>query len=121
MTSGNIIDFVDSDVVSMNMAPKLMDLLRSKCNMSDGVYTLGEQRQKIMEIRRSTAVAYATATIKPQLSSPISSSTPSTSHSKPVSSPHFSNIIPPMVQEQVVVKKLKRRQISMPAHLGSVP
>ena len=53
----------------------------------------------------------ASATINPQPLSPISSPFPSTSHnSKPVSSPHSSNIIP-MAQEQIspVVEEGKRK------------
>ena len=42
-TSEEQVDFVDSDVVSMDMTPKLMDLLESK-NASDGVYTSGQQQ-----------------------------------------------------------------------------
>ena len=98
--------------------------------------------QKIMEIRKSTAAAYASATIKPQPFSPISSLTSSTPHSKPVSSPH-SDIIP-MAQEQIspVVqngdkedlfamcqskaigtrKTIRRRKhMSDPTQLGSMP
>ena len=68
------------------------------------------------------------ATIKPQLSSPISSATPSISHnSKPFSSPHSSKIIP-MAQEQIsnAVKVMKRRKTEddppfSAAQLGSVP
>eukprot|EP00617_Octactis_speculum_P024165 CAMPEP_0185746628 /NCGR_PEP_ID=MMETSP1174-20130828/5241_1 /TAXON_ID=35687 /ORGANISM="Dictyocha speculum, Strain CCMP1381" /LENGTH=72 /DNA_ID=CAMNT_0028421443 /DNA_START=278 /DNA_END=496 /DNA_ORIENTATION=+ len=72
-----------------------------------------------MAIRRSTAAANTSATIKPQPSSPISSLTPSTSHSKPASSPHISNVIP-MALEQSAVKKGKRRKISK-SQLGSMP
>ena len=71
-----------------------------------------------MEIRRSTAAANASATIKPQPFSPISSLTSSISHSKPVSSPH-SDIIP-MALEQVVAKKGKLKRISR-SQLGSMP
>jgi hypothetical protein len=68
------------------------------------------------------------AMIKPQLSSPISSATPSISHnSKPFSSPHSSKIIP-MAQEQIsnAVKVMKRRKTEddppfSAAQLGSVP
>ena len=103
-TSEEQVDFVDSDLVNMRDSAKLLALQKSKCNsqLDDWDYpTINHKWQKIMAIHRSTAAAYATATIKPQLSSPISSPTPSTSHnSEPVSSPHSSNIIP-MAQEQI--------------------
>ena len=112
-TSEEQVDFVDSDLVNMDPT-KLRALLNSKCDCQLDVrdLTLGrcvcrgtpnQMTQKIMEIRRSTAAANASATIKPQPFSPISSLTSSTSHSKPVSSPH-SNIVP-MTLEQVVVKR----------------
>ena len=101
-------DFVDSDLVNMQ-STNLLALLKSINNgRHDCWSTPNEMTQKIMAIRKSTAVAYASATIKPQPFSPISSITPSTSHnSKLVSSPH-SNIIP-MAQEQIssIVKEEK--------------
>ena len=119
-TSEEQVDLIDSDIVSTNI--KLMDLLRSLCDENDerdedffktDYHTLGYIQQKIMAIRRTTAAEYAaecaTATIKPQPSSPTNPSTPSTSHSKPVSSPHFSNIIPNDI-EQVTVKKIIRQR-----------
>ena len=113
-------DFVDSDLVTMQQT-NLIALLKS---MNDGRLvncpTPDRMTQKIMEIRKSTAAAYAqatkeeaSATIKPQPLSPISSPFPSTSHNiKPGSSPH-PNIIP-MAQEQIspVVKMGKRKQRS---------
>ena len=124
-------DFVDSDLVIMQ-STNLMALLKS---MNDGRIdnwvTPRLMMQKIMEIRKSTAAAYASATTKPQPSSPISSITPSSSHSEHVSSPH-SNIIP-MTNEKFlasVKKKSKgyqRKQInkkpseSKLSQLGSMP
>ena len=124
-------DFVDSDLVIMQ-STNMTALLKS---MNDGrldnCYTIDQMTQKIMEIRKSTAAAYASATTKPQPSSPISSITPSSSHSEHVSSPH-SNIIP-MTNEQFsasVKKKSKgyqRKQInkkpseSKLSQLGSMP
>ena len=92
-TSEGQTDFVDSDLVNMQ-GTNLMTLLKSINNgRLDCWCTPNEMTQKIMAIRKSTAAAYASATIKPQPFSPISSITPSTSHIKPVSNPH-SNIIP---------------------------
>ena len=127
-TSEEQVDFVDSDLVNMDPT-KLRALLNSKCDCQLDVrdLTLGrcvcrgtpnQMTQKIMEIRRSTAAANASATIKPQPFSPISSLTSSISHSKPVSSPH-SDIIP-MALEQVVAKKGKLKRISR-SQLGSMP
>ena len=110
--------FINSDLVNMDPT-NLRALLRSKsdCQLDNCGLTLGrcmcwgspnQMKQKIMEIRKSTAAAYASATIKPQPFSPISSLTSSTPHSKPVSSPH-SDIIP-MALEQVKEKKGKRVQ-----------
>ena len=116
-TSEEQVDFIDSDLVNMD-STKLRALLKSKSDCQFDVCditclnlcwgTINQMTQKIMEIRKSTAAAYASATIKPQPFSPISSLTSSTSHSKPVSSPH-SDIIP-MALEQVVVQKRKRVQ-----------
>ena len=118
-TSEEQVDFVDSDLVNMDPT-KLRALLNSKCDCQLDVrdLTLGrcvcrgtpnQMTQKIMEIRKSTAAAHASATIKPQPFSPISSLTSSTSHSKPVSSPH-SDIIPMALEQVVVQKKGKRVQ-----------
>ena len=139
-TSEEQVDFIDSDLVNMDPT-NLNALLKSKseCQLDDCDLTLGrcmcrgtpiQMTQKIMEIRKSTAAAYASATTKPQPSSPISSITPSSSHSEHVSSPH-SNIIP-MTNEQISssAKKKKgyqKKQInrkpseSKLSQLGSMP
>ena len=120
-------DFVDSDLVIMQ-STNLMTLLKSKSNgqLDASHLTLGGYMQKIMAIRRSTAAAYALATINPQPLSPTSSPFPSTAHnSKLVSSPH-SNIIP-MAQKQIspVLKMGKRKQRTKGgaklSRLGSMP
>ena len=126
-TSEGQTDFVDSDLVNMQ-STNLLALLKSINNgRLDRWGTPNQLTQKIMEIRNSTAAAYASATIKPQPFSPNSSITPSTSHIKPVSNPH-SDIIP-MTQEQIssIVKKKKgnlRKQIErkpFESKLGSMP
>ena len=124
-TSEGQTDFVDSDLVNMQ-GPNLMALLKSKSNgqLDASHLTLGGYMQKITAIRRSTAAAYASATINPQPLSPTNSPFPSTAHnSKLVSSPH-SNIIP-MAQKQIspVVKMGKRQILNRKniSRLGSMP